>query len=87
MKKIGQAILLLSLATALTACPLGRGSKKIGEQCSANNDCAEARCEANLCTKACKTDADCATAAVKMNCKGNVKTDLNPEAYGVCATP
>lgn len=79
--------MLALLALSLAACPLGRGSAKLGETCDHNNGCADARCEANLCTKACKSDADCSPAAVKMVCKGNLKTDTNPEAWGVCAAP
>ena len=75
------------LVAALSACPLGRGSKKLGEKCSSANDCAQASCHDQLCTASCKTDADCAAAATKMVCKGNVKSDVNPEAKGTCAAP
>lgn len=73
------------LLPMLAGCPLGRGSKKLGEKCAANNDCADARCEADVCTAACKADADCASAAVKMACKGNSKSATNAEGWGVCA--
>jgi hypothetical protein len=86
---LGQRLLLLSIllsmAAALVACPAGHGQKKIGEKCTANNDCADVHCEAQVCVKACKTDADCAGGAVKMTCTGNTKTPTNPDAYGLCA--
>ncbi len=84
-RAFGHGFLLLLVVASLTACPLGRGSKKLGEKCDSNNDCAAARCEAQLCTTVCKTDADCAGAATKMACKGNTKSDTNPEANGACA--
>ncbi len=83
--RLGFGTMCLLLALALAGCPLGHGSKKIGEKCTANNDCAEVHCLASMCVKACKTDNDCAEAAVKMTCTGNVKSETNPEAYGLCS--
>jgi hypothetical protein len=87
-QKLGKGIFLVALALlagVLAACPLGRGSKKIGEKCAANNDCAGARCEALVCTTSCQSDTDCAAATVKMACKGNEKSATNPEGRGACA--
>jgi hypothetical protein len=79
------SLALLAMTAALVACPAGHGHKKIGETCAANNDCADVHCEAKVCVKACKTDADCAVAAVPMTCTGNTKTATNPDAYGLCS--
>jgi hypothetical protein len=84
-QKLGLGIVLVLLATTLAACPLGRGSKKLGEKCAAHNDCANARCEALVCTTVCQSDADCSAAAVKMTCKGNEKSATNPDGKDACA--
>ena len=73
------------LALTLAGCPLGRGSKKLGDPCNHNNECAGARCASGMCTTACKSDAECATPSVKLVCKGMPASD--PQAYGVCDRP
>lgn len=84
-KKLMRGLLLATMSLTLAACPLGRGSKKLGEACASSNECEGARCQASLCTSACKSDADCSPASVRMKCEGNTKSATNPEAWGVCA--
>ena len=56
-----ERLFLVITVVMLAGCPLGRGSKKVGESCSHANDCAEARCseKSRICTKACKGPSDC----------------------------
>lgn len=77
----------LFLATlTLAGCPLGRGDKKLGEECHSGTDCASVLCSttcvgpncptAGICTTSCMSDADCASSVAKLTCvgaKGDVK--------------
>lgn len=83
-RALAVALLFASVCT-LAACPFGRGSKELGEECEHHNDCAGAWCEAKVCSAACRSDADCAPAKTPMKCVGNVKSKNNPEGYGACA--
>lgn len=86
-RRIARAIALAAMVASVAACPLGRGSKELGETCERNTDCANAMCPDKVCSKSCKADADCAPAKVKMICKGNAKTESNKEGNGRCAVP
>ena len=47
MKTLFAGTLAVLLVATLAGCPLGRGSKKVGEKCADNNECAQAHCQAS----------------------------------------
>jgi hypothetical protein len=76
-------VALLVLGVLGSGCPLGRGSKKLGDECKDNNQCEKAHCESGICTNACKTDAECATPKLKLTCVID-PSPTNTEKYGIC---
>ena len=73
------------IAATTVGCPLGKGSKQLGEECQFMNDCASLICTSDhapnhppptksgpfYCSATCKSDADCGGAKVKMVCKAD----------------
>lgn len=63
------ALVGVLLVLFAAGCPLGRGSKKYGEACVDNNQCADANCAeiGKFCTKSCADDAECGTGRACIN--------------------
>ncbi len=79
------ALLAIVLASSFLGCPLGRGSKKVGEPCESNTQCARSHCAAGLCTAACKSDGDCVSAGPAMVCTmGAPVAGFDAERWGLC---
>lgn len=69
---VQRALIMGAAALMLAGCVLGRGCGELGDSCKNDNSCRNARCQGGICTKICKTDADCAGSPAKLVCKSDV---------------